>query len=47
MFDMIERVSISEKGFTRTNFETLALNKGLVYISNNMINSDDNMYRAV
>ena len=30
MFDMIKRVSISEKGFTRTGFETLALKKGLV-----------------
>ena len=47
MFDMIKRVSISEKGFTRTSFEILALKKGLVYISNNLIDWDDNMYWAV
>ena len=42
MFDVIKETLISEKGFTKTNYERLK--EALLYIENNLIDSDGNMY---
>ena len=42
MFDVIKELFISEKESTETNYETLQ--KALVYIENNLKDSDGGMY---
>ena len=42
MFDVIREILISEKEFTETNYERLQ--KALVCIENNLIDSDGGMY---
>ena len=45
MFDVIKEILITEKEFTETNYKRLQ--KALVYIENNLIDSDGGMYLAV
>ena len=45
MFDVIKEILITEKEFTETNCKRLQ--KALVYIENNLIDSDGGMYLAV
>ena len=45
MFDVIKEILITEKEFTETNYKRLQ--KTLVYIENNLIDSDGGMYLAV
>ena len=45
MFDVIKEILISEKEFTETNYKTLQ--KNLVYIENNLTNSDGGIYLTV
>ena len=45
MFDVIKELLITEKEFTETNYKRLQ--KALVYIENNLIDSDGGMYLAV
>ena len=45
MFDVIKEILITEKEFTETNYRRLQ--KALVYIENNLIDSDGGMYLAV
>ena len=45
MFDVIKEILISEKEFTETNYKRLQ--KALVYIENNLIDSDGGMYLTV
>ena len=45
MFDVIKEILILEKEFTETSYERLK--KALVYIKNNFIDSDGNMYLTV
>ena len=45
MFDVIKEILISEKEFTETNCKRLQ--KALVYIENNLIDSDCGMYLTV
>ena len=46
MFDIIKKIIIiSEKEFTKTNLKILK--QALVYIKNNLIHSDRNMYLTV
>ena len=45
MFDVIKEVLISKKVFTKTNYERLK--EALVYIKNNLIDSNGNMYWMV
>ena len=42
MFDIIKEILISEKEFIETNYKRLQ--KALVYIENNLIDSDGGMY---
>ena len=45
MFDKIKETLVSEKEFTETNYERFE--KYLVYIENNLIDSDGVMYKVV
>ena len=45
MFGKIKETLVSEKEFTETNYERFE--KYLVYIENNLINSDGVMYKIV
>ena len=45
MFDKIKETLVSEKEFTETNYERFE--KYLVYIENNLIDSDGVMYKIV
>ena len=45
MFDVIKEVLISKKVFTKPNYERLK--EALVYIKNNLIDSNGNMYWMV
>ena len=45
MFGVIKGILISEKEFTETNYERLK--KNLVYIKNNLIDCDGNIYLTV
>ena len=45
MFDVIKELLITEKEFTETDYKRLQ--KALVYIENNLIDSDGGMYLAV
>ena len=45
MFDVIKEILISEKEFIETNYKTLQ--KNLVYIENNLTNSDGGIYLTV
>ena len=45
MFDVIKEVLISKKVFTKTNYERLK--EALVYIKNNLIDSNGNIYWMV
>ena len=45
MFAVIKEILISEKEFTETNYKRLQ--KTLVYIENNLIDSDGSMYLTV
>ena len=45
MFDVIEEIVISKKEFTETNYKRLK--KALVYIENNLIDSDGGIYLTV
>ena len=45
MFDVIKEILISEKEFTETNYKILQ--KDLVYIEDNLIDSDGGMYLTV
>ena len=45
MFDVTKEILITEKEFTETNYKRLQ--KALVYIENNLIDSDGGMYLAV
>ena len=45
MFDVIKEILISEKNFTKTNYKKIQ--KALVYIENNLIDSDGGMYLTV
>ena len=45
MFVVLKEILISEKDFTKTNYERLK--KALVYIKNDLINFDGNIYLAV
>ena len=45
MFDVIKEILISEKDFSETNYKRLQ--KGLVCIENNLIESDGGMYLTV
>ena len=45
MFDVIKEILISEKELTETNYKRQQ--KALVYIDNNLIDSDGGMYETV
>ena len=45
MFDVIKEISISGKELSETNYKRLQ--EALVYIKNNLINSDGGIYLAV
>ena len=45
MFDVVKEILISKKEFTETNYKRLQ--KALVYIENNLIDSDSSMYLTV
>ena len=45
MFDITKKKLIPEKEFTKTNYQRLQ--KALVYIQSNLIDSDGNMYLTV
>ena len=45
MFDVIKEILISEKNFAKTNYKKIQ--KVLVYIENNLIDSDGGMYLTV
>ena len=45
MFDVIKEILITEKEFTETNHKRLQ--KALVYIENDLIDSDGTMYLTV
>ena len=45
MFDVIKEILITEKEFAETNYKRLQ--KALVYVENNLIDSDGGMYLAV
>ena len=45
MFDVIKEILISEKNFTKTNYKKIQ--KALIYIENNLIDSDGGMYLIV
>ena len=42
MYDVIKEILISEKEFTETNYKRLQ--KAMIYIENNLIDSDGGMY---
>ena len=42
MFDVMKEILISEKDFTETNYKKLQ--KALVYVKNNLIDSDGGMH---
>ena len=45
MFDITKEILVSEKEFTEINYKILQ--KALVYIENNFIDSDDGVYLTV
>ena len=45
MLDVIKEILISENDFTETNYKRLE--KALVYIENNLIDSDGGMYLTI
>ena len=45
MYDVIKQISISQKEFTENNYKRLQ--NSLVYIKNNLIDSDAGMYLTV
>ena len=45
MLDIIKEILISEKEFTKTNYEKLK--KALLYIKNPLIDSDGNIYLTI
>ena len=45
MFDIIKEILISEKEFTKTNYEKLK--KALLYIKTPLIDSDGNIYLTI